>query len=320
MLIDSYGRVIDYLRISLTQKCNFRCLYCMPEEGIKGISHNDILSHEEMFEVIKICIDNGVKKIRITGGEPLVRKGIENFIKMINDYKPNLDLAMTTNGFFLPQMCDKLKQAGLKRINISLDTLNPQKAALLARRDILSGVLDGIKTAIDFGFVIKLNTVALKGINDDEILNLLEFAQNLDVQIRYIEFMENSHANANLTGLKKDEILKIIGQKYNFKEITKSPNSPSMLYELENGYKFGIIDPHKHDFCSSCNRLRLDSEGLLIPCLYYDEGQSIFQAMREKNLKKAYEILNQVIKSKPEKNRWCVQNEVSNRGFYQTGG
>ena len=112
MLIDSYGRVIDYLRISLTQKCNFRCIYCMPQNGVEDIGHDKVLSYEEMFEFIKICIDNGVKKIRITGGEPLVRKGVENFIKMINDYKPDLDLAITTNGYFLPKMGEKLKQAG----------------------------------------------------------------------------------------------------------------------------------------------------------------------------------------------------------------
>lgn len=320
MLIDSYGRVIDYLRISLTQKCNFRCIYCMPQNGVEDIGHDKVLSYEEMFEFIKICIDNGVKKIRITGGEPLVRKGVENFIKMINDYKPDLDLAMTTNGYFLPKMGEKLKQAGLKRINISLDTLDKNKANLLARRDILDGVLNGIKIAKDLGFIIKLNTVALKNINDDEIVNLLEFAKNSDIQIRYIEFMENSHAKSNLIGLKKDEILEILAKKYKFKEITKSPNSPSMLYELEDGYKFGIIDPHKHDFCSSCNRLRLSSEGLLIPCLYYDEGKSIFEAMRNGDLKKAYEILTQIIRNKPEKNRWCDDFAISNRGFYQTGG
>nr|MBP3724961.1 GTP 3',8-cyclase MoaA [Campylobacter sp.] len=320
MLIDSYGRVIDYLRISLTQKCNFRCIYCMPQNGVEDIGHDKVLSYEEMFEFIKICIDNGVKKIRITGGEPLVRKGVENFIKMISDYKPDLDLAITTNGYFLPKMGEKLKQAGLKRINISLDTLDKNKANLLARRDILDGVLNGIKIAKDLGFIIKLNTVALKNINDDEIVNLLEFAKNLDIQIRYIEFMENSHAKSNLIGLKKDEILEILAKKYKFKEITKSPNSPSMLYELEDGYKFGIIDPHKHDFCSSCNRLRLSSEGLLIPCLYYDEGKSIFEAMRNGDLKKAYEILIQIIRDKPEKNRWCDDFAISNRGFYQTGG
>lgn len=322
MLVDGYGRVIDYLRVSVTQRCNFRCKYCCPDEPFKDLGHENILSYEEMFEFVKICLDNGVKKVRLTGGEPLVRKGVENFISMINNHKPNLDLAMTTNGYFLQSKSKALAEAGLKRLNISLDTLNSKKMEFIARKNVYKMVLGGIEEARKFDFVLKLNTVALKGVNDNEILDLMEFAKSINAQIRYIEFMENSHANSQLKGLSKDEILNVIATKYHFKEITKSPTSPSSLYELEDGYKFGIIDPHKHDFCATCNRLRLTAEGLLIPCLYYEDAKSIKEAMKSGNIKKACEILEYVIKNKPEKNKWANDgnSEISNRAFFQTGG
>ncbi len=330
MLVDGHNRIIDYLRVSVTERCNFRCRYCMPEEGVKAAAHGDILSFEEMFAFIKICLDNGVKKVRLTGGEPLVRRGVEHLIKMINDYNPNLDLAMTTNGFYLPKMAKILRGAGLKRLNISLDTLNAKKAAFIARREVLDEVLKGIEAAKNEGFGIKLNTVAMRGVNDDELIDLLEFAAKTDAQIRFIEFMENTHASG-VAGMKKDDILAVLGKKYEIKEITKSPNSPSALFEIANsvgtgdadlaGYTFGIIDPHKHDFCASCNRIRLSAEGLLIPCLYYEDAQSIKEAMRQKDIDRACAILNDVLANKPEKNRWENSGgEISNRAFYQTGG
>lgn len=323
MLIDKYGRVIDYLRISVTELCNFKCRYCMPEDGeLNRLNRDSILSYEEMFGFVKICLDNGVKKIRLTGGEPLVRKDIERFIAMINEYKPGLDLAMTTNGYYLKQKAKALKDAGLKRLNISLDTLDAKKASFIARKDVLGAVLDGIDEAVKQGFGIKINTVALGGVNDGEFIDLMEFAKSKNAQIRYIEFMENTHANKDLKGLKKDDILNILSKKYKITEITKSPNSPSSLFVTDDGYKFGIIDPHKHDFCTSCNRLRLSANGLLIPCLYYEDGKSIKDAMRNRDYKRAMEILKDVLDNKPEKNKWenSDKSEISSRAFYQTGG
>ena len=148
MLVDKFGRVIDYLRISVTQLCNFKCRYCMPEDGeFNSLEKSKILSYEEMFGFVKICLDNGVKKIRLTGGEPLVRRDIEKFVKMINEYKPDLDLAMTTNGYYLKQKAKVLKESGLKRLNISLDTLDAKKANFIARKDVLNQVLEGIDEA-----------------------------------------------------------------------------------------------------------------------------------------------------------------------------
>lgn len=323
MLIDGHGRRVDYLRISVTERCNFRCRYCMPTTPFEWVPHSEILTYEEMFEFVKVCIDEGVKKIRITGGEPLIRKETPQFIGMIGSYAPDIDLAMTTNGYFLKNFAQELKDNGLKRVNISLDTLDPQKAKYISQKDILHKVMEGINKALEVGLKVKLNTVALKGINDGEILDLLEFAKKKGVMIRYIEFMENTHAYGELKGLKKDEILNLISKKYHINELGKVANSPASIFEIDDGYKFGIIDPHKHDFCQSCNRLRMSASGVLIPCLYYDEGQSIKQALRQRDIKKATEILRDVLKNKPEKNRWehnIIDSNISARAFYETGG
>ena len=322
MLVDGYGRTIDYLRISLTQKCNFRCLYCMPKVPFDYTPDEKLLSFDELFLFVKLAIDEGIKKIRLTGGEPLLRENLHEFIKMIKDYAPHIDLALTTNGFLLKNSAFDLKNAGLERINISLDTLNPQKVKKLAQREVLDEVLAGIEAALQCGLKVKLNCVALKGFNDDELPGLLEFAKNKGAQIRFIEFMENHHAYGQLKGLNSGEILEILGKEYSIQEVTKSPHSPSKLFKLDDGYMFGIIDPHSNEFCESCNRIRLSAEGLLIPCLYYDEALSIKKAMKNGDIQEALKVLKEVLRNKPEKNKWDkgTQNEISARAFYQTGG
>lgn len=321
MLIDKFGRKIDYLRISVTQRCNFRCRYCMPNTPFDWVPKENILSFEEMFLFVKVAIDRGVKKIRITGGEPLVRKDLDKFIKMISDYAPNIDLALTTNGYFLKNYARALKDAGLKRINMSLDSLRPEIAKFIAQRGVLYNVLEGLDAALDAGLKVKLNTVALKGLNEGELVYLLEFAREKGCEIRFIEFMENTHAS-NLSGLKSNEILEILRRKFIFTALQKSQSSPASLYMLQGGYVFGIIDPHKHDFCESCNRIRLSAEGLLIPCLYFEDALSIKRAVRDGDIAAAAEILSQVLQNKPEKNRWQTDasNEISSRAFYETGG
>ncbi|EAJ1077462.1 GTP 3',8-cyclase MoaA [Campylobacter coli] len=320
MLIDQFGRKINYLRISVTQRCNFRCLYCMPKIPFNHQPKENLLSFEELFLFVKVAIDEGIEKIRITGGEPLLRKDLSVFIKMINDYKKDLDLAITTNGFLLKDFAKDLKDAGLKRLNISLDTLESKKAKILAQKDVLDSVLAGIDEALSIGLKVKLNTVALKGLNDDELIPLLEFAKSKNIQIRFIEFMENIHAYGKLQGLKRDEIIQILSQKYQVKLIKKAEKAPVSIYSAD-GYKFGIIDPHSHEFCDSCNRIRLSAEGLLIPCLYFDEALSIKEAVRKGDINAAAKILQEVLRNKPEKNRWSVvDNETSSRAFYQTGG
>lgn len=321
MLVDGYGRIVDYLRISVTQRCNFRCKYCMPKTPFSWEPKENLLSFEELFLFVKVCLDEGVKKIRITGGEPLVRKDLDKFIRMISDYDPSVDLAITTNGFMLRNYAKLLKEAGLKRINMSLDTLDSKKAEFIAQKSVLHEVLAGLDAALEAGLKVKLNTVALKGVNDDEIVPLLDFAREAGCQIRFIEYMENIHANDELKGLKANEILNIVGQKYSFKQSEKG-TGPASIYELKDGYKFGVIDPHKHDFCESCNRIRLTAEGYLIPCLYFEDAMGIKDAVRKGDIAGASEILRKVLQNKPKENKWAIgaQNETSSRAFYQTGG
>ncbi|ADT71930.1 Molybdenum cofactor biosynthesis protein A [Campylobacter jejuni subsp. jejuni S3] len=292
----------------------------MPKIPFDYQPKENLLSFEELFLFVKAAMDEGIEKIRITGGEPLLRKDLSIFIKMISDYKSDIDLAITTNGFLLKDFAKDLKNAGLKRLNISLDTLDHKKAKTLAQKDVLDSVLSGIDEALNLDLKVKLNTVALKNLNDDELISLLEFAKSKKAQIRFIEFMENTHAYGKLQGLKRDEIIQILSQKYQIQLIKKDEKAPVSIYKADD-YEFGIIDPHSHEFCDSCNRIRLSAEGLLIPCLYFDEALSIKEAVRKGDIKAAVEILQEVLRNKPEKNKWSVvDNETSSRAFYQTGG
>lgn len=321
MLIDSYERVVDYLRVSVTERCNFRCQYCMPEKPFSWVPKENLLSFEELFEFIKIAIDEGVKKIRITGGEPLLREGLDAFIKMIYDYKPGIDLAMTTNAFLLKGTARRLKDAGLQRINVSIDTLKPEVAQAIAGKDVLKNVLEGVNEALKVGLKVKVNMVPMKGMNADEIIDVLEYSKERGMSIRFIEYMENSHAKADISGMKSDELLAILSQKYSFQDEGFDGHSPSHYYVMEDGYKFGIIEPYEDDFCKKCNRIRLTAEGFLIPCLYFDEAMSIADCIKKGDIKGAALVLKEVVRTKPEKNRWGGEDsEVSKRAFYETGG
>lgn len=321
MLIDGHNRKVDYLRVSVTERCNFRCQYCMPEKPFSWVPHENLLSFEELFAFMKVGIDEGITKIRITGGEPLLRKDVDKFISMISNYAPNIDLSMTTNGFLLQECAKSLKEAGLKRLNISLDSLKPEVAHHIAQKDVLEKVLKGIDTALEVGFKVKINCVPLKGVNDTELIELLEYCKAKDIEIRFIEFMENSYASVK-KGLNSKEIQTILKQKYTFTKSERVDSSPSQNYICQDGYKFGIIEPHLDDFCSDCNRIRLTAEGYLIPCLYFEDALSIADAIKEKDIQKATSILKEVLKNKPEKNRWGGENksEISQRAFYETGG
>ena len=321
MLIDGHGRKVDYLRISVTERCNFRCQYCMPDKPFSWVPKENLLSFEDMFLFVKASIDEGIKKIRITGGEPLLREDLDKFIKMIHDYAPDIDLALTTNGYLLPKVAQKLKDAGLKRINISLDSLKREVAWKIAQKDVLKDVLEGIDKSLEVGLKIKINMVPLKDINENEIVDILDFCKDRNMEVRFIEYMENTNAKAGLKGLLGKEILEHIKKKYNIKKIGRFGSSPSFTYETDDGYRFGMIDPHKHDFCEDCNRIRLTAEGYLIPCLYFEDAMNIKDAVQSKNVPKAVEILKKVLKNKPEKNKWSEEdNETSSRAFYETGG
>ena len=322
MLIDGHGRIVNYLRVSVTERCNFRCQYCMPEKPFSWVPQENLLSFEDLFKFIKIAIDRGVNKIRLTGGEPLLRHDLDRFVNMIHDYKPDIDLALTTNGYLLADTAQALKDAGLRRINISLDSLKPAVAAQIAQKNVLAKVLEGIEKSLEVGLGVKINMVPLKGINDEEILDILEYAMRRGIRVRFIEYMENVHANNAIKGMHGREILERIKRRYTIKRLGREGSSPSYNYQIEeNGYIFGLIDPHKHDFCESCNRIRLTAEGHLIPCLYFDEAQSIAKAIKQGDIDAATAILSDVLQNKPKENRWSEsKNEGSNRAFYETGG
>jgi len=325
MLIDGHGRVVNYLRVSVTERCNFRCQYCMPEKPFSWTPNENLLSFNELFLFIKVAIDEGVNKIRITGGEPLLREDLDKFISMIHNYKSDIDLAITTNGYLLDTMAKRLKDAGLKRLNISLDSLKPKVAQKIAQKDVLERVLKGIDRALEVGLGVKINMVPLKGINDNEIIDIMEYSKSRGIKVRYIEYMENSHAIESLQGMHGKEILAKIKEKYRIYALGREGASPSFNYKTEDGYEFGLIDPHKHDFCESCNRIRLTAEGFLIPCLYFDEALSIAKSVKDGDIKGASEVLREVLKNKPKENRWTISNsnsqeDISTRAFYKTGG
>ncbi|SFV62941.1 Molybdenum cofactor biosynthesis protein MoaA [hydrothermal vent metagenome] len=325
MLIDGHGRTVNYLRVSVTERCNFRCQYCMPEKPFSWVPKENLLSFEELFLFMKVAMDEGVNKIRITGGEPLLREGLDRFIKMIHDYKPDIDLALTTNAYLLPQTAQKLKDAGLKRLNISLDSLKPEVAQKIAQKDVLAQVLKGIDKALEVGLGVKINMVPLKGINDDEILDIITYCRERNIKVRFIEYMENSYASKDIVGMHGREILAKVKEAHTIKALGREGASPSFNYLLDGEYEFGLIDPHKHDFCESCNRIRLTAEGNLIPCLYFDEAMSISKAVKAGDIEGASQVLAQVLKDKPKENRWMDESvdsstEISERAFYETGG
>ncbi|MDZ5338359.1 GTP 3',8-cyclase MoaA [Helicobacter pylori] len=321
MLVDSFNRVIDYIRVSVTKQCNFRCQYCMPTTPLNFFDNEELLPLDNVLEFLKIAIDEGVKKIRITGGEPLLRKGLDEFIAKLHAYNKEVALVLSTNGFLLKKMAKDLKNAGLSRVNVSLDSLKSDRVLKISQKDALKNTLEGIEESLKVGLKLKLNMVVVKSVNDDEILELLEYAKNRHIQIRYIEFMENTHAKSLVKGLKEREILDLIAQKYKIMGMEKPKQGSSKIYTLENGYQFGIIAPHSDDFCQSCNRIRLASDGKICPCLYYQDAIDAKEAIINKDTKMMKRLLKQSVINKPEKNMWNDKNnDTSTRAFYYTGG
>ncbi len=303
MLIDKFNRKINYLRISVTDRCNLRCLYCMPEEGIKLFPFENILSLEDILFFVETVSQLGVNKVRITGGEPLIRKNVQFLIKSINNLKNIKDVGLTTNGVLLETYIDDLIDAGLKRINISLDTLNQEKFKFITRRDFFHNVIKGIKASVNKGLApVKVNIVAIKNFNDDEIVDFVKFGMENNVQIRFIEFMPFGDFH-NLRFISKKEILNKINSKYNLKLIKNSDiHSPAQIYKVEGSeITVGFISPLTEHFCNFCNRIRLTCNGALKTCLFSNKVYNLFEAIKEGNREKLTEELLKVINEKPEK-------------------
>ena len=284
ILIDKFNRVVDYVRISVTDRCDFRCVYCMDDE-MQFVPRAQLLTLEEISKIALAFTELGVKKIRITGGEPLIRRNVIQLFEDIGQL-PGLDeLVLTTNGSQLIKFARPLKDAGVRRINISLDSLNVEKFKRITRVGELNNVLSGIDAAIKVGFEkIKLNTVILKNRNDDEIINLVQYASDRDMDISFIEEMPlgviGDHDRAELY-YSSDQIKNVLDKEFTLVPTTETTGGPSKYYKLtETGTRVGFISPHSHNFCEQCNRVRLTCEGRLLLCLGQEDSVDLRKTVR----------------------------------------
>ena len=273
-LVDTYKRHLNYLRISVTDRCNLKCLYCIPQGRIKNLPHAEVLRYEEILRIVRIGVHLGISKVRITGGEPLVRRGIYDFLEKLNTIKELKDVSLTTNGVLLKNNLEKIRAAGIKRLNISLDTLDPDKFKRITRHDHFFHVWDGIMKAHEMGFdPIKLNAVILRGINDDEILDLARLSLTYPFHVRFIEYMPIGDAGI----IDGQTILtpEIKNRLHQLGELTivqnKVTDGPAKRFRFKNAPgEIGFISAMSHHFCHTCNRLRLTASGELRPCLLAD--------------------------------------------------
>jgi len=283
-IIDPYNRRIDYLRISITDRCNLNCMYCVPHDRISKLSHGDILTYEEILRLVRIGVELGIRKVRITGGEPLVRKGVCEFLKKLTAMEGIEDVSLTTNGVYLKDNIDRILAAGIRRLNISLDTLQRARFEKITGHDAFHRVWDGIQSAYAAGIApIKLNTVALRGINDDEILDFAKLTFKYPFHVRFIEHMAigNSSAAAENRILTPDmkERIETIGT---LRHVARQPyDGPAEVFRIESarGY-IGFISALSHHFCHQCNRLRLTASGKIRPCLLSDYEADIKEPLR----------------------------------------
>ncbi|MBI5606106.1 MAG: GTP 3',8-cyclase MoaA [Deltaproteobacteria bacterium] len=306
MLLDPYNRRLNYLRISLTDRCNLRCVYCMPEQGVPKFIHEDILSYEELLRLARLSVRLGIEKIRLTGGEPLVRKNLLNFIASLREIPGIRDISLTTNGVLLAQQAQALWEAGVKRINISLDTLVAKKYAEITRFDFFDQVWKGIQEAERIGFSpIKINVVALKGINDDEILSFGRLSYEKPYHIRFIEFMPVGQENGWKTErfLSSEETLtqlQELGPLFPVNGHGLDGPAKRMAYAGARG-EIGLISPISEHFCPTCNRLRLTAEGLLRVCIFSDTESDLRTPLRQGASDEVLEaVIKEAITRKPK--------------------
>lgn len=286
MLRDSFQRPIKDLRISVTDRCNLRCTYCMPFDEYVWIEKEEILTYEEIARLASLFVQLGVDKIRLTGGEPLVRKGLEELVAKLSALRGLNDLCLTTNGSHLAEKVSALRSAGLTRINVSLDTLNSEKYKRMTRRGDLAKVIEGIFAAKQYGLdPIKINAVIERGVNDDEIIDLVEFSRKNGFAIRFIEYMDVGNSNDWKLEkvVSKKEILATIAAQYPLKETGRDDGSaPSVDYQfVDGGGDVGVIASVTEPFCSSCTRVRLTADGKMVTCLFSENGHDLKGLMRK---------------------------------------
>lgn len=311
---DRFGRDITYLRISVTDLCNLRCKYCMPESGVESLCHSDILTLEEIVEIVKVAAKNGITKIRLTGGEPLVRRGFVHLCKEISKIEQIEDIAITTNGVHLKNMADDLFENKVKRINFSLDTLVKEKYNDITRRNDFDKTMESLFYAIKKGFKVKLNVVLIGGFNDDEIENFVKLANDYDLEVRFIELMQIGET-ANWS---KD---KFVSNKIVLEKVPKlefdGVSGVAKIYKIKGKKgKIGLISPISCSFCSDCNRIRLTSDGKLKPCLHSKDEINL-KGLSGEELE---EVFKRGIFDKPEKHHLEDGKSESARDMNKIGG
>ncbi len=309
MLVDSFGRAITYLRVSITDRCNFRCVYCMPPEGIVRRPHEAIMRYEEIVAVVRILAGLGVRKVRLTGGEPLVRPNLPALIRMLASIPEIDDISLTTNGFLLERMVAELRDAGLRRINVSLDSLQPEKFARITRGGSLETVLRGLEAAEKSGLSpIKINAVAMRGVNDGELQDLARLTLEREWEVRFIELMpvnnqrpwgpgfpDPAGAFLSVAEIKKTLAPLAIAPA---RENANGSDGPAREYRLAGGRgRLGFISPLSNHFCRQCNRLRMTADGCFRPCLLHDAEVPFLAALRASEPVLPY--IQKAIESKP---------------------
>ncbi|MDP2628254.1 MAG: GTP 3',8-cyclase MoaA [Candidatus Rokubacteria bacterium] len=284
MILDTIERPLRNLRLSVTDRCNLRCRYCMPEEEYVWLPREDILSFEECAFLVDVFCDLGVDKVRLTGGEPLLRKGVESLIRMLAANPRIKDLAMTTNGVLLAEHASLLREAGLHRVTVSLDTLRADRFKALAQRELHPRVLEGIEAVGQAGFTgLKLDAVVIRGTNDDELLDLIEYGRRVGAEVRFIEYMDVGgaiHWSMDRV-VSRAEMLEVIARRYGRVDpIVEESTAPADRFVLPDGDVFGIISSTTQPFCRSCDRSRLTADGLWYLCLYATRGSDLRKALR----------------------------------------
>lgn len=328
--LDSFARPINYLRISVTDRCNLRCVYCMPAEGIPLLTHQDILTFEEIQRVVQAAAALGIHKVRITGGEPLARSGLPKLVRMIAAIPEIDDISMTTNGHLLPRYADELAAAGLNRVNISLDSLRDDRFRALTRVGTLSRVWDGLAAAERAGLTpIKLNVVVIRGFNDDEVLDFAHMTLGQAQHVRFIEVMPLGHNDlwAEDGYVSVEEVRQQIEVRFGpLEPVGRAAlplgNGPARYWRLPGAAgTLGFISPISDHFCASCNRLRLTADGRLRPCLLSDAEIDLRGPLRAgKDDVALGELISQAVANKPARHRLYEGQHPVNREMAQIGG
>lgn len=305
-LADSFGRVVNYLRVSVTDRCNLRCTYCRPVKDFQAVSHSDILSYEEYLRVIRLAAPLGLSKLRLTGGEPLTRRGFESFLERVMATAPHMDVRLTTNGTLLAGQAARLKSLGLRAVNISLDTLNPETFRRVTGADLFRQTRAAIDECLEAGLKVKVNAVALKGVNDAELPAFLELARTHPLDMRFIEFMPIGGDTAWDESLlwSASDILKQAAELADISPVAYGDegHGPARMWTIAGGRgRLGVISGLTGHYCLSCNRLRLTCDGRLRPCLYSDVEYRLRPLLRHPKAgdAKVLEVLRRALARKP---------------------